>query len=290
MACRWWMKPFAAFAQAKPLPFQSRSDGWSTTPLCRLAAKPKFDGLLSDKPEVGATPRPRRPLIAALLASDGVVTRAFSIYSSARPNRCKPGALTARRAGGAGHLRLRFAAPGRKRWQLLPRSAAGRATLLRTTRGLRMAFRRWFLGWWALASNRPSIRRGQPCHHRRGVRHMGQAGDARSRTDLSGFRRRLSGAMIVDGEAFLHMETRANGLRLRLLPAEMVDEADTRDPPNGGYVVAGIEFNAAGQRVAYHVLKARPTGVFASTYGTIRVPPKICCTSCTRLGPGKCGA
>lgn len=76
--------------------------------------------------------------------------------------------------------------------------------------------------------------------------------------------------MIVDGEAFLHMETRANGLRL--LPAEMVDEADTRDLPGGGYVVAGIEFNAAGQRVAYHVLKARPTEVFASTYGTIRIP------------------
>ena len=96
--------------------------------------------------------------------------------------------------------------------------------------------------------------------------------DAESRTDLFGIQAAAVRAMIVDGEAFLHMETRANGLRLRLLPAELVDESDTRDLPNGGYVVAGIEFNAAGQRVAYHVLKARPTEVFASTYGTIRVP------------------
>jgi lambda family phage portal protein len=96
--------------------------------------------------------------------------------------------------------------------------------------------------------------------------------DAEGRTDLFGIQAAAVRAMIVDGEVFLHMETRANGLRLRLLPAEMVDESDTRDLPNGGYVVAGIEFNAAGQRVAYHVLKARPTEVFASTYGTIRIP------------------
>ncbi|MBN2629729.1 MAG: phage portal protein [Rhodobacteraceae bacterium] len=95
--------------------------------------------------------------------------------------------------------------------------------------------------------------------------------DAEQRTDLFGIQAAAVRAMIVDGEAFLHMETRANGLRLRLLPAEMVDESDTRDLPGGGYVVAGIEFNAAGQRVAYHVLKARPTEVFASTYGTIRI-------------------
>lgn len=96
--------------------------------------------------------------------------------------------------------------------------------------------------------------------------------DAEGRTDLFGLQAAAVRAMIVDGEAFLHMETRPDGLRLRLLPAEMVDESKTADLPSGGYIVAGIEFNAAGQRVAYHVLKSRPTEVFASTYGTIRVP------------------
>lgn len=111
--------------------------------------------------------------------------------------------------------------------------------------------------------------------------------DAESRTDLFGIQASSVRAMIVDGEAFLHLETRANGLRLRLLPAEMVDESDTRDLPNGGYVVAGIEFNAAGQRVAYHVLKARPTEVFASTYGTIRVPAEDMLHLMHPLGAGQ---
>lgn len=111
--------------------------------------------------------------------------------------------------------------------------------------------------------------------------------DAESRTDLFGIQAAAVRAMIVDGETFLHMETRANGLRLRLLPAEMIDESDTRDLPNGGYVVAGIEFNAAGQRVAYHVLKARPTEVFASTYGTIRIPAEDMLHLMHPLGAGQ---
>jgi lambda family phage portal protein len=111
--------------------------------------------------------------------------------------------------------------------------------------------------------------------------------DAEGRTDLFGIQAAAVRAMIVDGEAFLHMETRANGLRLRLLPAEMVDESDTRDLPGGGYVVAGIEFNAAGQRVAYHVLKARPTEVFASTYGTIRIPAEDMLHLMHPLGAGQ---
>lgn len=111
--------------------------------------------------------------------------------------------------------------------------------------------------------------------------------DAEGRTDLFGIQAAAVRAMIVDGEAFLHMETRANGLRLRLLPAEMVYESDTRDLPNGGYVVAGIEFNAAGQRVAYHVLKARPTEVFASTYGTIRIPAEDMLHLMHPLGAGQ---
>uniref|UniRef100_UPI00404732D7 phage portal protein n=1 Tax=Yoonia sp. TaxID=2212373 RepID=UPI00404732D7 len=111
--------------------------------------------------------------------------------------------------------------------------------------------------------------------------------DAEGRTDLFGLQANAARAMIVDGESFLHIETRANGLRLRLLPAEMVDEADTRDLPNGGYVVAGIEFNAAGERVAYHVLKTRPTAVFASTYGTIRVPAEDMLHLMHPLGAGQ---
>ncbi|WP_338661143.1 phage portal protein [Pararoseomonas sp. SCSIO 73927] len=74
-------------------------------------------------------------------------------------------------------------------------------------------------------------------------------------TDWFGLQAGALRAKIVDGEAFLHLiavsDTRR--LLLRLIPAEMIDHADNRDLPNGGRIVGGIEFDAQGVRVAYHV-------------------------------------
>lgn len=89
--------------------------------------------------------------------------------------------------------------------------------------------------------------------------------DSDGRTDLFGLHAAAVRAMVTDGESFVHFEVRRDGLRVRLLPAEMGDESDTRELAGGGYVVAGIEFDANGQRVAYHVLKSRPTDVFAAS-------------------------
>ena len=111
--------------------------------------------------------------------------------------------------------------------------------------------------------------------------------DAEGRTDLYGLQAAAARALIVDGEAFLHMELRREGLRLRLLPAEMVGESDTRDLPGGGYVVAGVEFDATGRRVAYHVLKSRPTETFAHQTGTIRVPAEDMLHVMHPLGAGQ---
>lgn len=96
--------------------------------------------------------------------------------------------------------------------------------------------------------------------------------DADGRTDAFGLQAAAVRAKIVDGEAFVLLEESDAGLRLRLLPAEMVDEADTRNLPGGGYVVAGVEFDAHDRRVAYHVLKSRPTDIFAYAAGSVRVP------------------
>ncbi|MHA6644637.1 phage portal protein [Mesorhizobium sp. A623] len=111
--------------------------------------------------------------------------------------------------------------------------------------------------------------------------------DAEGRTDLHGLMAAAVLAMIVDGESFIVFEHRPEGLRLRLLPAEMVNESDTRELPGGGYVVAGIEFNAAGERVAYHVLKNRPTDVFASTWGSTRLPAEDVLHLMRPLGAGQ---
>lgn len=111
--------------------------------------------------------------------------------------------------------------------------------------------------------------------------------DADGRTDFYGLQAAAARGLVIDGESFIHMETRPEGLRLRLLPPELVDESDTRDLGNGGYVVAGVEFDASGRRVAYHVLKARPTDVFAHASGTVRVLAEDMIHICAPLGAGQ---
>ncbi len=96
--------------------------------------------------------------------------------------------------------------------------------------------------------------------------------DADGLTDLAGIQSQVARALVVDGEAFVHMATDADGLRLRVIPAEMVDESDTRELPNGGRTVAGVEFDAYGRRVAYRVFAHRPNEIFGTTAETVRVP------------------
>lgn len=96
--------------------------------------------------------------------------------------------------------------------------------------------------------------------------------DAEGRTDLRGLTAQIVEAVIVDGEAFAMIEDGPEGVRLRLIPAEMVDESITRDLGNGGYVAAGVEFDAKGRRVAYHVQPHRPTELFPTAGQPVRVP------------------
>ncbi|SHL07239.1 Phage portal protein, lambda family [Roseovarius marisflavi] len=56
------------------------------------------------------------------------------------------------------------------------------------------------------------------------------------------------------------------------IPAEMVDESLTRDLGNGGYIAAGVEFDAMGRRAAYYVQPHRPTELFPTAGEPIRVP------------------
>lgn len=61
-----------------------------------------------------------------------------------------------------------------------------------------------------------------------------------------------------DGEGLIQMiETpgRDMGLRLRILPAEYLDEMHNGDLPNGNTVVMGIEYDQNGMVIAYHLRK-----------------------------------
>lgn len=78
-------------------------------------------------------------------------------------------------------------------------------------------------------------------------------------------------AMIVDGDTFLRFVETADGLRLQPLPAEQADEGKTLDLATG-WIESGIEFDADGRRVAYHVFPHRAGDPFATRTDSVRIP------------------
>ena len=111
--------------------------------------------------------------------------------------------------------------------------------------------------------------------------------DAEVRTDLRGLVAQMVRATVIDGESFALIEEDESGLRLRLIPAEMVDESITRELSGGGYIVAGIEFDPRGRRVAYHVLPHRPTDHFPTAAQPVRIPAGDVLHLMRPLGPGQ---
>lgn len=110
--------------------------------------------------------------------------------------------------------------------------------------------------------------------------------DADGRTDLWGLQALAVRGTAVDGESFLHIMDGPDGLRLRLLPPEMVDPSYTLNLPGGGYVIGGVEFNALGQRVAYHVFRQRPDMLAAMT-DRVRILAEDVIHLCRPLGAGQ---
>lgn len=79
-------------------------------------------------------------------------------------------------------------------------------------------------------------------------------------------------AIVRDGEAFVRTLSSPEGLRLSVLPADQVDPSITRDLGEGARIVAGVEFDASEQVVAYHVLPDAPGTPFAHYSNTLRIP------------------
>src|SRR3954464_251526 len=92
--------------------------------------------------------------------------------------------------------------------------------------------------------------------------------------------------MVVSGECFIHALYPAEGLRLQIIPSDQIDAGLNRQLDGGGYVIDGVEFNAAGVRTAYHVLPRRPDG-FLTSYTPIRVPATDMLQTFRPLHPGQ---
>jgi lambda family phage portal protein len=111
--------------------------------------------------------------------------------------------------------------------------------------------------------------------------------DADGRTDLWGLQAAAVRGMIVDGESFTLIEGSAEGARIRLLPAEMVDASRTMELPGGGYCIGGIEFDSFGRRSAYHIFRQHPTDLFGTRPETVRLPAESVLHLCQPLGAGQ---
>jgi lambda family phage portal protein len=106
-------------------------------------------------------------------------------------------------------------------------------------------------------------------------------------TDFHGLIASAVRSMIVSGEAFLQFVTTDEGLRLRLIAPEQVDIAQTGELSSGGRIVAGVEFDAEGRRVAYWVRPVDPTAIFEGYAPPVRVPAADMVHLFRPLGPGQ---
>ena len=97
--------------------------------------------------------------------------------------------------------------------------------------------------------------------------------DADGRTDFYGLQAMVARETIIAGEAFFQILDGEDGMpQLRAIPAEQVDESLTRPLDGGGYIVSGIEFDAFGRRVAYHVLPVKPSDLLTGYLPPVRFP------------------
>lgn len=95
--------------------------------------------------------------------------------------------------------------------------------------------------------------------------------DADGRTDWYGLQAEIVRAMVIDGEALVLLIDTPAGLRVRHVPAEFLDDSESRDFGSGRQTVGGVEFNAAGQRVAYWIRPESSTSPFSTGAAAVRI-------------------
>lgn len=114
--------------------------------------------------------------------------------------------------------------------------------------------------------------------------------DAEGLTDAYGLQALAARRMVTDGDAFAVLLSDSRGeLRIRIMDAEQIDPTLHRELPGGARIVAGVEFDAAGRRVAYHALRERPglPLAVATPLDTVRLPAEDVCHLLNPAAPGQ---
>lgn len=108
--------------------------------------------------------------------------------------------------------------------------------------------------------------------------------DADSITDFAGMQAQIVRSLVIDGEAFIQIVDSDTGPKLRQIPSEQVDSNYSMQLSDSRQIIAGIEFDAEGNRVAYHINRDRLAG-FGSD--RIRIPAESILHVFCPNGPGQ---
>ena len=97
--------------------------------------------------------------------------------------------------------------------------------------------------------------------------------DAEGVHDLAGLISAGTRSLVINGECLLaHVTTPRGEPRLRLLSVEQLDPAITREVEGTARTLAGVEFSASGERVAYWILPEHPELAIPTFWQPVRVP------------------
>lgn len=93
-------------------------------------------------------------------------------------------------------------------------------------------------------------------------------------TDFYGLQAQVATLLVRDGEAFVLMVLTDEKLQLKVLDADQIDSSHTRASVarDGNVIVQGVEIDARGRTVAYHVRKQNPGLPIVTGIETVRVP------------------
>ena len=129
-----------------------------------------------------------------------------------------------------------------------------------------------------LVGDGPSVRSGHPDESMRAAledawARFYESADIEGVHDLAGLISAGVRSLVVNGEAlFLHVTGPRGEPRLRLLSPEQLDAAMTREVENMESIISGVEFNAAGERIAYHIYRQNPELAINMLWMPVRVP------------------